>query len=80
MALSYLGVDLLRTFADSLHLLEITWSMGKPTDLQAGEARVLEAIIAVPPYSSHSIQRIAEGQPDLVGVRFTLALFRSHSC
>ena len=50
MALSYQEVDLLRTFADSLHLLEIIWTTGEPIDL---EERVREAIIAVLPYSSH---------------------------
>lgn len=74
MALSCQEVDLLRTFVDSLHLLEINWPAGEPIDLKE---RVHEAIIAVLPYSSHSIQRIAEGQPDLVRIRFTLALFRS---
>ena len=77
MALSYQEVDLLRTFADSLHLLEILWSTGEPVDLKE---RVREAIITALPYSSHLIQRIAEGQPDLVRIRFTLALFRSRSC
>ena len=82
MALSCQEVDLLRTFADLWHLLEIRQSTGEPIDLQAEEERVHEAIIAVQHYSCYSIQRIAEGQLDLdpVRVKFTLVLFRSHSC